>query len=98
MSCSPLSWLLASLLRYEYSLGRASSSLGNDLEEEVNDLEARLLSNDEARSGIGSSGFEDCDNSGKNGLYGSGSSRSLEAKEDESVNCQYCWPLILDFN
>ncbi len=89
MSCSPLSWLLASLLRYEYSLGRASSSLGNDFEEVVNDFETRLLSNDEASNGIGSSGFEDCDSSGKNGLYGSGSSRSLEAKGGESIRYQH---------
>jgi len=70
-------------------LGKASSSRGNDFEDEVNDIETRLFRNAEARRGTASSGLDECDKSGMNGLYASGCSRRAEASDGESATCQY---------
>lgn len=42
--------------------------------------ERRLDRTDEVRSGIGSSGLDDCSSSGRKGAYGLSCSRSFETK------------------
>ena len=70
ISCKPESELLASVERYVLSLGSASSSGGEALVEALKALSIILDRTSEVRRGIGSSGFEDCERKGRNGLYG----------------------------
>ena len=79
-------------------MGKASSSRDNDLDEDVSDFETRLVRKVDARRGIGSSGLEDCDNSGRNGLYGSCCSSRVEAREGESAKRQHRKTLVIDLS
>lgn len=67
MSCSPASALFARPERYLYSCVKAWSSCLLGLDEESKAVEIRLDRMEEVRSGIGSSGFDDCLRSGRNG-------------------------------
>ena len=58
----------------------ASSVFGFDLGDCVCAVERMLVKTEEASSGIGSSGLVECERYGTIGLYGSGCSRSLEAR------------------
>ena len=57
MSWRPLSWLLVSSERYLYSCVSASSVFGLDLGDLVWAAERSELRTEDARRGIGSSGF-----------------------------------------
>ena len=62
----------------------ASSVLGVDLGNLVCAVEIRVASIEEVRRGMGSSGLVKCERNGKNGLYGSGWSRSCEERSGTS--------------
>lgn len=68
MSCSPLSWFFVSADRYEYSFGNAASSRLEGFENDVREVDTRLVRRAEVSRGIGSSRLEDWFSSGRNGL------------------------------
>lgn len=55
-----------------YSLGSASSISGVDFDCAIRECDRSDERTDDARRGIGSSGFADCFRSGSKGLYGCG--------------------------
>lgn len=59
MSCKPPSWFLTRLDKYEYSLGRALSSRGAGLDDDVMEYDTKDTSKVAERSGTGSSGLDD---------------------------------------
>lgn len=58
----------------------ASSVCESDFGDCICAVERMLVRTDEANNGIGSSGLVECERKGTIGLYGSGCSRSLEAR------------------
>lgn len=85
ISCKPASVLLARPDRHLYSCGSASSSCLFGLDEATKAFEMRLERTDDVKSGIASSGFDDCLSSGRKGLYGSGCLTRADVKDGMSV-------------
>lgn len=81
---------LAKVEMYAYSFGRASSICGDCLGLAISACDRMLESTKDVRSGIGSSGFEDCLRRGTKGAYGFGCEISLVTKEGMSMRTLAC--------